>query len=329
MISRARLWTACTLFLALSSPVRGDLQFPQPTADVGQVRSGTPLSHTFRFTNAGPNPVEVTEVQGSCGCLKPRLSKRLLQPGEAAELRLDVHTLSQTPGVHHWRVRLTYRDGDRIGQASLELTADVVAELTVQPASLTIFTDSAAAHEIVVTDLRPKALNVVELRPSSSRLKARLAGTSMDSQGHAVRKIQIEAADDYPEGRHEETLDIVTDDATYRNLKVPVTIVKRSRQSVTAVPPEVQLTLAAEQQAASKIVLIRDGSGREVMIDQVTTDHPAVGCQWARGPGAMATVRLTVDRSRLADKTLQAAVQVRLSRPEPRTLTVPVTCEVP
>src|SRR5437870_4030225 len=144
MTRRARLGlllpAGLALLMMIPAGARADLTFPRPIVDVGQVRSGLPLSHTFRFTNAGSSPVAVTEVQGSCGCLTPRLDKRLLQPGETAELVLEVHTLSQTAGVHHWRVRLTYRDGDRLVQTSLELTAEVLAELMVQPAALTLFT---------------------------------------------------------------------------------------------------------------------------------------------------------------------------------------------
>lgn len=309
-------------------PARAELTFTQSLADAGQVRSGTPLTHTFHFTNAGPGTVEVTEVRASCGCLTPTVNKRVLQPGEAGELTLEVNTLSQSAGGHRWRVFFTYRHEGRLYQTTLQLAATLITEVTVQPATLTLFVDNAVSHEVLVTDLRAKPLAIAELRTSSPQVKSRLAGAYRDGLGHQVQRIQLEVADDYPEGRREEVLNIITDDATYHDLRVPVTIVKRGRQSIAVVPADVQLTLAAEQDIASKTVLVRDGSGRQVAVEHASADHPAVVCQWARGPGAMTTLRINVARERVQGNQLQATVQVKVAQPEARTLTIPVTCNV-
>jgi hypothetical protein len=311
------LWLAQT-------PARADLRFPEPVADAGSVRTGAPLAHTFHFINTGPGTIEVTEARGSCGCLSPKLEKRVYAPGEEGDLVLEVNTLSQSAGGHSWRVYFNYREGNRLYQTTLRLGANVVTEITVQPAALTVFAEQAVGHEVLLTDQRPQPLAVSELRTSSPKLRSRIAGTYVDARGCRVCKIQLEVTEDYPEGRHEEVLDIHTDDPMYRDLRVPVTIVKRARQSVGVFPAQVDLSASAGQ-IVSKIVLVRDSDGRPVTVEQATADNPAILCQWAHGPGAMSTVRITVDPSRLDGKPLQATVQVKVSQPEAKTIALPVS----
>src|SRR5579884_3615222 len=56
-----------------------DLVCVEPLVDKGLVRSGSPLAQRFTLVNRGREAVEITEVKPSCGCLVPRLEKRLLQ----------------------------------------------------------------------------------------------------------------------------------------------------------------------------------------------------------------------------------------------------------
>src|SRR5437588_2843981 len=97
--SRQAVAVALALALAgLTADARADLHFPETAADAGQVYTGKELAHTFAFVNRGPEAVEVVEARASCGCLTPRLEKRVYQPGERGELRLEVNTFTQPAG---------------------------------------------------------------------------------------------------------------------------------------------------------------------------------------------------------------------------------------
>jgi hypothetical protein len=326
--ARAALGTLALSLLAAPT-AWADLQFPQPQADAGSVFCGAALTHSFAFVNQGPEPVVITDLRASCGCATPRLARRSYQPGERGELVLEVHTLSQAPGPHTWRVQVCSQSGDRAVEATLELTATVVTEIRVEPAAVTMLTDSALGQEIVVTDLRPRPFSLVGVHASSAALTAQLGESYRDADGHWARKIWIEVAGACPEGRHEEVLGIYTDDARYRELQVPVTIVKRPRERLSATPSQVSLTAPPGQPVPSRIVLIRDRDNQPVGVDRVLADDPAVTCQWAAGPEAMATVKIQVDRRRTASDSLHTLVHVYISKPVAQTLTVPVTCSLP
>src|SRR3954466_7723719 len=105
---RSILCEVTLLLLVLpGAAARADLHFTQPAADLGEVRGGTPLTHRFTFVNQGPETVEITGVQASCGCLTPRVEKNTLPPGESGALLLEVHTLNQPAGPRNWKVRLS------------------------------------------------------------------------------------------------------------------------------------------------------------------------------------------------------------------------------
>ncbi len=305
-----------------------DLRFLERSFNAGEVKSGSPLSHRFRFVNDGPEPVEITDLRASCGCLTPKVPQRTYHSGEEGWVQLDVNTLSQPPGANTWRVQVGYRAGGTAAQTSLELTAQVLIEISVTPAAMTVFADSAISHEIVLADRREKPLSIVEVRASSPKLKAQVTEQFRDVLARWIRKVRVEVTGDCPDGRHEETLTLHTDDSSYRELRVPITIVQRPRQRVIAALTQVSLQVPAGQAAPSKIVLIRDSENQPVVVENVRADDPAVVIHFAQGPANMATVKISVDRTRLQKGTFRSAVHVEVREPLRQTLTIPVNCTV-
>lgn len=318
------------LMFALSVPAaRADLHFPEPRHDIGEVRCGTRRVHAFPFVNRGPDAVEITDTRASCGCLTPRLEKRVYQPGERGEIRLEINTLSQPAGSHTWRVQVFTRRGGQTEETALDVSGRVIAEIQVQPPVLNIFANQAVSHTITVTDLRPRSSTVTDARTSSPYLKTRIMGRRQDDAGRWVHTIQVDVAADCPEGRHHEVVSIDTDDPAYRDLQVPVTVVRRARQHVAAVPAAVTWQAPAGEPLPARLVLVRGADDRPVQVERVEADDPALVCQWAPGPGNQATVKLRVDRSRMTGDSLQGVVRVQVSQPERQTLTIPVTVRAP
>jgi hypothetical protein len=305
---------------------RADVFFPEPVADAGEVRSGTSLVHRFAFINRGTATIEITGARASCGCLKPHLAQRACGAGEQGSLLLEVNTLSQAPGPHEWKAWITYKIGDTSYESVLKLHAGIVAEITVRPAELTILAGSAVEHEIFLTDLRSTPLSIREVRPSSPYLKSGVAREYRDESSHQVWKLRLLVTGEYPDGRHEEVVGIYTDDPLYRELRVPVTIVKQTGARLAATPDQVTILATRGQSVSSKIILIRDSQNQPVEIEDIKSDDPAITCRWAKGPGAMATVKIQSDHKKQSAETLDTAVHIETRQPTRQTLTIPVTC---
>jgi hypothetical protein len=312
------------VWVLLPGDARADLDFPEPLADVGTVQSGAVLAHRFSCVNRGKDTAEITELLPSCGCLKPRPGQRFVKPGEEVGLDLDVNTLTQEPGEHTWSLQVQYRCEGEALSCILRLSARIVTEVSVQPAAVTVFADQAVTHQLTLTDQRPHPLEIAEVRTNSPRLRGRVTGQSRDDQGHRVRTISLEVGADYPEGRHEEVVDILTNDPDYRDLKVPVTVVKRGRQRLTASPDQVTLHAPAGRAAPSCLVVVRDGDNEPVLVEGVQTDDPALVCQWSREPNHLATVRIGVRREAGTAGEAHGLVRVQVSKPVRATITIPV-----
>lgn len=317
---------ALVLLAGAVAPALADLHFPREVVDAGSVKSGRPLAQRFTFVNSGTEPVEVVEVRPSCGCLRPKLSKRVYQPGEKGEITLAVHTLGEAAGPHRWTLQVASVSSGQRRAVTLAVTARVVTEVTIRPASLVIHADSPIEHEIVLTDLRSRTLHIREVRGSSPAVKARVVEEFLDPNGHTSHRVALQVGADYPEGRHDDTVSILTNDLIYRELKVPVTVVKRGRQRVTALPASVDLRAPATQAAPSRIVLLEDRQNEAVAVERVEADHPALVCQWARGPGNRATLRVSVDRTKVTGQRIDATVRVQVASPVRETLSLPVRC---
>jgi len=320
---------AVLLLGASAGAARADLFCAETRANVGEVRSGAPLAHRFILVNQGAEAVEVLDAHADCGCMTPCLDRRVFGPGEQGSLVLEVNTLTQPAGIHDWDVNVSYRTGGQEHELNLEIRGRVITELIVEPVALTLYTDNVADHEVAVTDLRSQPLSVVEARTTSPHLKASIKEQQRDDSGHKVVRIGLETKADYPDGRHDETLSLFTDDPVYRELKVPVTVVKRARQRLEATPDAVSLVAPAGVPVPSRIVLIRDSKDEGVIVERVVADDPAIVCQWAQGPNNLATLKVRVERGRVSSAGLLTAVHVPLSKPPGAVLTIRTTCRVP
>jgi hypothetical protein len=321
---------AVALFLTASTAVQADLYCEQRVVQVGEVKAGQRLAQRFVFRNRGPQDVEITDVHPSCGCLKPKLNRGTYAPGDEGAIEVEVNTLGQGAGPQSWGVRLTYKSAGQTGELALLLQARLVVEVDVQPGVLTLTcidcSTSAGsnggplAHPIYLTDRRAKPLTVTSATSTSPHLQVRVSSPITSDQVTSWR-LDLELSAACPDGRHEEVIHIQTDDPDYRDLQVPLTVVKRSRGKVIASPAEVTL------REASQRVLLSAAGDEPVLVDRIETDHPSIQCRWAPGPGPRATLRIFVDPDATQPPPSRSTVRVHLKGPTTDVVTIPVTCE--
>jgi Protein of unknown function (DUF1573) len=316
------------LFLALSAPVpvHAELQCSEPTVQVGEVRGGLPLAQVFHFRNTGQTPIEIKDVRPSCGCLRPRLDSTTVPPGEEGSILMEINTLSQPDGPRQWRVTLTYRENGQDRELSFSVAAMVTSEILVEPASLILNTETACRHNMTLTEKRPLPLAFSVVRTTRPELVVRLGEAQQGKDRAWGRIIQVEATEAFPEGRHEEMIQLFSNDPEFRELKIPVTLIKRLRQRVQATPREVSLFGKADQPLPSRLVVLSGADDQEVVVERVESSDPAVHCQFAQGPGTRSTLKILVDPAQVRSGTLKSTVNVQLSKPAGEHVSIPVSC---
>jgi len=62
------------------------LSFKEQDVDLGTIKEGDTIHHTYIFTNTGNHPLIIADVRASCGCTIPSYSKEPVLPGQTGQV---------------------------------------------------------------------------------------------------------------------------------------------------------------------------------------------------------------------------------------------------
>lgn len=222
---------------------RENLVFSQYAVHLGEVRPiGTIPAH-FDFFNSGDSPIEIVNLEPSCGCLAPRLyeDKKLYGPGERGRFYVSVKTANETPGPKDYTVKVQYLD-------EVPKETFVTFHLTVPEKKVAVFPaevyfyqthGTAEYREIMVEDHRGLNLNVLDVVCTSEIPEITIGQKVLD--GNVSRTpIRIDVPAEVPPGKRTALMTIETDDPEYRLIRVPILIwgPKDGIQQASAESPE-------------------------------------------------------------------------------------------
>ncbi len=316
------------LFLSAALGSGPALSVDPPAVDRGELPAHKPLTQTFQLKNNGSESMTLTDVASACGCLRHKFEKQELRPGESTELTVGVGLLAHPEGPAVWAFRVQYKIGESAGNVPVKIVAKVRKDVTVEPAALMLSAEGEVSGTLTVLDRRKNPLKVTAVRLGLKDLSAEVKAAA-ESDGRRATPIAITLAAACPVGQHVDEICIDTDDPEYRELRVPLRVLKKApSDGVQAAPANVTLRFAKDQPTATSLVKLRDAKDGEVTIEKAEADHAAVSCKFAAGPGSMATLRVTVDRAK-ANGSGVAVVRVKLSGPKAETILVPVSWHVP
>jgi len=81
------------------------MSLDEKTFDFGTVPGGNVVTHNFKFTNTGSNPLLVYNVQGTCGCTIPNWPKTPIKPGESNNITIQYNSQGES-GLQNKKVRI-------------------------------------------------------------------------------------------------------------------------------------------------------------------------------------------------------------------------------
>ena len=68
------------------------IEFEESEFDFGTIDEGEKVSHTYKFTNTGSEPLIIKDAKGSCGCTVPTYPKEPIMPFESAQIEIRYAT---------------------------------------------------------------------------------------------------------------------------------------------------------------------------------------------------------------------------------------------
>ncbi len=92
-------------------PPQPHMAFEELNYDFGIAGPGDRITHIFKFTNVGSEPLQITRVSTSCGCTAALLSKKEIFPGGSGEIRATFKT-KRFEGVQETTITVYSNDPD-------------------------------------------------------------------------------------------------------------------------------------------------------------------------------------------------------------------------
>ena len=186
------------------------------------------LSADYRFSNIGEQPVTITELAPSCGCLTPQLAKekRTYEPGERGAFRVQIATANESPGPQEYTVDVKYLDPDP-QQVTVRFKVRLPErKISVEPAELAFFQYNGQPSERVihVTDYRGPGLEVLDASSTSDLLSCSVQPADVDEAGRHRVPVRLSVPGEVPPGRQLVTVTIRTSDPEFSHIRVPVLI---------------------------------------------------------------------------------------------------------
>lgn len=157
----------------------------------GLGQAGETYSHRFVLRNDTNRPVEVAEIERSCGCAEATIDERVLLPGERAVLEVTLDTTGRSGPVEARVVLLDPQYGE-LGSVVLSAIIEEAPTMFVSPASVLLPPPGISGEETAETQVvvqrqvgySASAPTWVDARAESgSVLLTRLDGPRFESQG--------------------------------------------------------------------------------------------------------------------------------------------------
>ncbi len=316
------------LFLALSfySGQAQPLQCAQAVVERGLTRGGPAIVQSFDVVNRGTTDLKIVNAQPSCGCLAPTTNRTTLKPGESANIQIKIGTLSQPEGDNLWTVRLFYRVAGSETDLTLDLQvkAKLQREVGTEPAALRLAGKPGLAHEVTITDRRAKPMELTRVETTSPSISATLDPAWQSTPDGWVRKVRVMLTQECPSGKHEEALQILSDDPDYREMRISITAVRTDKKRFEVAPGQLTLEANSTSSNASATALIRDYEGQPIEIEQVEAEDPALAATFAPGSRSTASVRVIVNAGQAPARW--STLRVYVKQPVAQTVTIPVFC---
>lgn len=210
------------------APERPSLAFAQYAVDLGEVPPRPMIQAHYDFWNKSDQPVKITKLDPSCGCLRPRLTddRDTIAPGEHGQFVVGVSTANEDPGPHDYSITVHYNDGEPRTQDVRFLFTLPERKVSLEPSEVFFYqlTGEPDSRTVLVNDHRGSGMKVLAASISSKHATATVEAPQVLGKKGSRTPVRIDVAGNVPAQREIAMLVIETDDPEYKVLRVPVLI---------------------------------------------------------------------------------------------------------
>lgn len=216
--------------LAIPAQKLPALAFNQYAVDLRKIHPTTESQATFAFQNRGSEPVTITKLEPSCGCLTPRLQgdrDNVIEAGQMGRVVMRMQPANSSPGPHEYTVKVYYTDPEP-REALLTLKLEIpVSTLNVTPPGLIVYHPAGSQNtetDFTITDGRGKRFEITDISVNTDLVETGIGETQMTPTGQFQQTVHVSIAGNLPPGKTQVLLRISTDDVDVPELRVPLVL---------------------------------------------------------------------------------------------------------
>jgi hypothetical protein len=225
----AGLWAAGSA----SAGTWGQGLFDELSKDYGSVPRGPMLSHHFRVVNRTKDPVNVSNVRVSCGCVTATAMKTYLKPNEETTIYTTMDT-TRFIGPKSVTVFVTF-DSPQYEEVRLVVQANGRNDLTMAPDSLAfgqVKRGNEATAETTITFYGHTGAKITAAKGESNYVQATVK-EERRTDYEVVYKLTAKLRNDTPVGKWYTDVWLTTSVDTLTKVRVPVTVEVESPLTVS------------------------------------------------------------------------------------------------
>jgi hypothetical protein len=299
--------------------------FDHISHDFGTVAKAAKVEHHFPLKNDSGYDVHIANVQSSCSCTQPELTKQWVRKGEAAEViaRIDTRTFN---GRREATLRVTI-DQPVQAEVQLHVYCYIRSDIVVNPGEInfgSVDRGSKASCKVVISYAGRSDWRIVDVQSGEEHLSATIVQLNRGF-GQVAYELTIDLKDDMPEGYLKDHVILVTNDPMPDSARVPIAVeglvlaplsVKPALFSVGAVKPAEMVTkhLVIQEKVPFRILNVA------VPDKRFQATYPSL-------PGTVQSVAVTFQAGDKPGEVV-GELQIRTDLPTGETLKVPVLGEV-
>ena len=173
-IRLAALVLVADLMLASAALAAPELTVEQGTFNFGTIPQGKTVQHNFAIRNSGDAPLQIKQLNASCGCTAAKSSSSLIAPGRGAEIQVTFDSSNFTGNVQK-SVTMTSNAG-KVPTYTFYLNGNIVEPLQVKPRQLNLGPLTAGAAKqasLTVTNLAAQSVKLLSVTLSSTSLQVK------------------------------------------------------------------------------------------------------------------------------------------------------------
>jgi hypothetical protein len=296
------------------------LLFEREFVSLGRVEASGDLTEEFPFRVAGDRPVQILDVQSSCGCISPTLSKRVYQPGDQDKLIFGIHAASQAEGPKRFQVSISYRQSGDVVTVPILIDVEIYKPITVEPATLLVHVqgDRPFKQQLTIKNQENRPLGAIQLVTSSERIQAKLLPSS--STTTTTRRVEVTISADIAMGKTDERLLLRVEGERPAEIVVPVTLVRASRIKIL---PEVLHARMVPGKDPSWQVLVSDARGEPIKIDRIEGPSSIIRVSYPKEPTKACRLQVRLS-PQIGTEKLDETITVHLTEPVATKLVLPI-----